>query len=552
LEFAANLPISLLSPAVTACAPRRPPRLHSLTSSMNNLTIGKRLGLGFAAVLALSLVTVLIALWRLETVAGATHAMMQEPLAKERLISDWYRNVYSGVRRTAATAKSSDPSLAAFFADDTAQSQKQAGELSAKIEALLRTDAERELFTRLQTRRKAFIAARDQVLKLKADGLADEANAAMTQVFTPAADAYMVQMSQLVEHQRKAIDRTALDIDALNASSTQLLVVLAVLCGAVGGLLAWRLTRGITTPLNEALNVARRVAAGDLTTPIRARGRDETGQLLGSLGDMQSSLSQMIAGIRQSSDSISTASSEIAAGNQDLSSRTEQAASNLQQTAASMEQLTGTVRQSADAASQANQLASSASSVATHGGEVVSQVVATMDEISRASRQIADIIGVIDGIAFQTNILALNAAVEAARAGEQGRGFAVVAAEVRSLAQRSAQAAREIKSLIGSSTEKVESGTQLVRDAGGTMNDIVTAVQRVTDIIGEITAAATEQSTGIGQVNSAVTDLDRATQQNAALVEEATAAAESLKQQAAHLTGMVSGFKLAPAGLHAA
>ena len=304
--------------------------------------------------------------------------------------------------------------------------------------------------------------------------------------------------------------------------------------------------RSIRRPLDEARKVVARIAGGDLSQPVPAGGRDEPAALMCELGRMQQSLARMVAQVRASSDSIGAASAEIASGNQDLSQRTEQAASNLQQTASSMEQITGTVRQSADSARQANQLASSAARVAARGGTVVSQVVTTMDEINASSKKIADIIGVIDGIAFQTNILALNAAVEAARAGEQGRGFAVVASEVRSLAQRSAQAAKEIKSLIGASVEKVDSGSRLVADAGQTMQEIVGSVQRVSDIIGEITAASAEQSDGIGQVSSAVTQLDRMTQQNAALVEQGAAAAESLKEQAVRLAGAVGTFKVDP------
>src|SRR5881392_671964 len=259
---------------------------------------------------------------------------------------------------------------------------------------------------------------------------------------------------------------------------------------------------------------------------------------------MQAALRHMVGQVRTSTDSISNASAEIATGNQDLSARTEQTAANLQQAASSMEQLTGTVRQSADSARQANQLATSAAEVAARGGQLVEEVVSTMDEINASSKKISDIIGVIDGIAFQTNILALNAAVEAARAGEQGRGFAVVAGEVRNLAQRSAEAAKEIKALIGASVDKVESGARLVADAGKTMQEIVGSVQRVTDIIGEITAASSEQSDGIGQVSTSVTQLDQMTQQNAALVEESTAAAESLKEQAVRLAKVVGTFRL--------
>jgi methyl-accepting chemotaxis protein len=304
----------------------------------------------------------------------------------------------------------------------------------------------------------------------------------------------------------------------------------------------------ILRPIGRANEVARAIASGDLTSEVDTDGHDESAELLRNLAAMQAQLRTLVGQVRNATDNISVSSAEIATGNADLSHRTEQAASNLQQTASSMEQLTGTVKQSADSARQANQLAASAAEVAQRGGHVVSQVVSTMDEITASSRKISDIIGVIDGIAFQTNILALNAAVEAARAGEQGRGFAVVASEVRSLAGRSAEAAREIKGLIGASVEKVETGSRLVADAGATMTEIVGSVQRVTDIIGEITSAASEQSDGIGQVNHAVSQLDQMTQQNAALVEQSAAAAESLKQQAVSLTQVVGTFRLgAPA-----
>jgi methyl-accepting chemotaxis protein len=300
------------------------------------------------------------------------------------------------------------------------------------------------------------------------------------------------------------------------------------------------------------VGVAQRVAAGDLTARIEVTHSDEAGQLLAALKQMNDSLVKVVGNVRLASDSIATGSSEIATGNQDLSQRTEQQASALEETAASMEELGSTVRQNADNAKQANQLALGASSVATKGGEVVNQVVETMKGINDSSKKISDIIGVIDGIAFQTNILALNAAVEAARAGEQGRGFAVVASEVRSLAQRSADAAKEIKGLIGASVEKVEGGTRLVTEAGKTMTEIVGSVQRVSDIIGEITAASAEQSDGIGQINGSVTQLDQMTQQNAALVEESAAAAESLREQAVRLAEVVSTFRLGtPAHPHA-
>ncbi|NKI93166.1 methyl-accepting chemotaxis protein [Rhizobacter sp. SG703] len=338
----------------------------------------------------------------------------------------------------------------------------------------------------------------------------------------------------------------SMDASATRSRRTSLLLAaLGLLAAAATVGVAWLMQRRIVGELSRAARVADQVADGKLAIDARTDRSDELGDLMRALDRMTRQLSRSLATVLESSSSIENASAEIATGNQDLSHRTEQAASNLQQTASSMEQLTGTVNQSADSARQANQLASSAAEVAARGGSVVAQVVSTMDEINASSRKIGDIIGVIDGIAFQTNILALNAAVEAARAGEQGRGFAVVASEVRSLAQRSAQAAKEIKGLIGASVERVEAGSRLVADAGQTMNEIVGSVQRVTDIISEITAAAAEQSAGIGQVNGSVTQLDQMTQQNAALVEESAAAAESLKDQAARLRSIVNNFQLA-------
>ncbi|MCW5654779.1 methyl-accepting chemotaxis protein [Hydrogenophaga sp.] len=320
--------------------------------------------------------------------------------------------------------------------------------------------------------------------------------------------------------------------------------LLAVATALLGLGLYVLVRRNVSQPLAELTSAVTTVAQGDLSRDFRSQRQDEIGRLVREVEAMRQRFLAMMRHLRSATDSINTASAEIATGNQDLSARTEQAASSLQETAASMEQLTSTVRQSADAARQANQLAASAAQIAVRGGEVVGQVVTTMDEINHSSKKISDIIGVIDGIAFQTNILALNAAVEAARAGEQGRGFAVVAGEVRNLAQRSAQAAKEIKGLIGASVDKVETGSRLVADAGQTMSEIVGSVQRVSDIIGEITAAAGEQSDGIGQVNVAVTQLDQMTQQNAALVEESAAAAESLKDQASRLAQVVQVFRL--------
>ena len=320
--------------------------------------------------------------------------------------------------------------------------------------------------------------------------------------------------------------------------------LLALAAVAIGVALFWLIRKMVSRPLHELTTAVTTVAQGDLSRGFTSNRSDEIGQLITEVEGMRQRFNGIVQQLRSATDSINVASQEIAAGNQDLSSRTEQAASNLEETAASMEELTSTVKNSADAARQANQLAASAAEVAARGGQVVGQVVSTMDEINHSSKKIADIIGVIDGIAFQTNILALNAAVEAARAGEQGRGFAVVAGEVRNLAQRSAEAAKEIKGLIGTSVDKVEVGSRLVADAGQTMEEIVGSVQRVSDIIGEITAAAGEQSEGIGQVNTAVNQLDQMTQQNAALVEQSAAAAQSLKDQAHRLAEVIRVFRV--------
>lgn len=366
---------------------------------------------------------------------------------------------------------------------------------------------------------------------------------------------YTGEATEAAKAEQKAIDKlVAFKVGAakaLNASNTKTAdssirstLVLAVIGVILAIGLGLFITRIITAPLQEAVNTARRVADGDLTSRVEVKHTDETGQLLTALKEMNENLVHIVGDVRTGADSIATATEQIAAGNADLSQRTEEQASALEETASSMEELTSTVKQNADNAQQANQLAISASGVAVKGGDVINRVVRTMESITESSRKISDIIGVIDGIAFQTNILALNAAVEAARAGEQGRGFAVVAAEVRSLAQRSAAAAKEIKTLIEDSVGKVQDGSRLVEEAGHTTQEIVTSIKRVTDIMAEISAASLEQSSGIEQVNTAITQMDDVTQQNAALVEEAAAAAESLEEQAQQMVQAVTRFKL--------
>ncbi|MGX9783104.1 methyl-accepting chemotaxis protein II [Janthinobacterium sp. MP5059B] len=511
---------------------------------LRNVSIGVRLGLGFAVILLFSMVITGISVWRLHDVAMATRTMMELPLAKERYISDWYAKIDSGVRRTTAIARSSDTTLGAYFAEEAKQSSVVSGELQKKIEALISSPEEKELFRLVSEQRKVYLDSRAQVSKLKADGQEAEAEKAFQGIFVPGSTKYLKVVNDMLQHQRASIDKTAREIDEVAKTSRNLLLTLAVLALGFGVVCAWLLTMGIVRPLRTAVDIARKVADGDLTAQIDASAKDETGQLLLALKDMNTSLLNIVSEVRTGTDSIATSSTEIAAGNQDLSSRTEEQAGSLEETASSMEELTSTVKQNADNARQANQLAASAAQVAVKGGEVVAQVVGTMESINASSNKIVDIISVIDGIAFQTNILALNAAVEAARAGEQGRGFAVVASEVRNLAQRSASAAKEIKTLIGASVEQVNAGSMLVAQAGSTMNDIVDSVQRVSDIITEITAASSEQSVGIDEINRAIGQMDAVTQQNAALVEESAAAAESMQHQAHNLAQVVSVFKL--------
>ncbi|MBI2749312.1 MAG: HAMP domain-containing protein, partial [Burkholderiales bacterium] len=358
-------------------------------------------------------------------------------------------------------------------------------------------------------------------------------------------EAYFDTLAKLMDLQVKLADESENAASQTKGSSAYLLIGVSIAAVVLGVTLALANTRSIVGPVQQAVEVSKMVANGDLSSAIDVRGGDEIAELMRSLQHMQESLARVVSTVRSGSESVAMASAEIAQGNNDLSARTEQQAAALEETSASMSELGSTVNQNADSARQANQLATSASSVAVQGGEVVGRVVETMKDINESSRKIADIISVIDGIAFQTNILALNAAVEAARAGEQGRGFAVVASEVRALAGRSAEAAKEIKTLITASVEKVEQGTRLVDQAGSTMTEVVSSIKRVTDIMGEISAASNEQSLGVGQVGEAIGQMDQATQQNAALVEEMAAAASSMKHQAQELVQTVAVFKLA-------
>ena len=510
----------------------------------SNLKVGARLGLGFSAVLLLVVVVVGFSLGRLQLMHADSNLTLNDRYPKVAAV-----NVI-GAKISVITQAMRD-GLLATDRDDIAkelvridEAKKVVVERLAFLDKSIESPKGRELLAALTAARSKYVIAQDLFIKRMAEGRSEEAKNLLLLDIKPLQTGYFQALEQMAQYQTTLMQESGKEVVTAYESSVVWLLVLAAGAILLGAFVAWAITRSITVPLNEAVKIAQTVANGDLSSNIVGHSKDETGRLLQALKDMNANLQKIVSEVRSGTDTIATASSEIAAGNLDLSSRTEQQASSLEETASSMEELTSTVKQNADNARQANGLAATASDVARKGGAVVAEVVGTMGSINESSRKIVDIIAVIDGIAFQTNILALNAAVEAARAGEQGRGFAVVATEVRSLAQRSAAAAKEIKALIGDSVEKVETGAKLVNQAGTTMDEIVESVKRVTDIMGEISAASQEQTAGIEQINQAITQMDEVTQQNAALVEQAAAAAESLQDQAANLSQVVSVFKL--------
>jgi len=513
------------------------------------LNIGQRLIAGFASVLVLAIVVGSFAVSRLAQVNDDTTDIATNWLVATRMLGEFKTQVSILRRAEASSLLSGRPEVIAVQARRIEATKARADESWKAYLATVELPEERAIASGIEATRDRYYVALGRSMAIAADAATpeghDKAVADYEGESKASFDALFASVAHAVEFQAKGADRAYKSSQDTYANARLAIVGLLAAAALVGALMAWVITRSIVRPLAGAVRVAEAVAEGNLASAIMAAGADEVGQLLRALHRMNDSLVAIVSRVRNSADSIATGSSQIAAGNTDLSQRTEEQASNLQQTAASMEQLTATVKHNADTARAATQIANGATAAASAGGRVVGQVVTTMEEIVQSSRKVVDIIGVIDGIAFQTNILALNAAVEAARAGEQGRGFAVVAGEVRSLAQRSSEAARQIKTLIGASVEKVESGTHLVDEAGRSMADIVSQVRRVNDLIGEISAASLEQSTGIGQIGDAVNQLDQVTQQNAALVEESAAAAESLKVQAAQLAQAVSVFRLA-------
>ncbi|VVD83312.1 methyl-accepting chemotaxis protein [Pandoraea horticolens] len=515
-----------------------------------DLKIRTRLSIGFGTLLVLLLSMLVIALVRFVAIERANEELLTRAWAKADAAHRIDAMVRGNARRLIEAIVTTDATQRNAFNERIDANLARIAKAQEVLDKYVTSGKGKQLLNAVRQHNDTFLKARGSVISALNASQRDTALRIAQQDALPALDAMQAEAVELVTLQQKIVDETGAATSADIVFAKWLLATLGAAATVAGIVAAWSVTRSITRPLARAVEVAERVAQGDLSSRIDVTSRDETGQLMAALKHMNESLDQIVRRVRSGTAAIASASGQLLSGNTNLSARTEEQAASLEETASSMEQLTATVRQNADNARQARQLASNASDIAGEGGRVVERAVTSMQEIAASSTKINDIIGVIDGIAFQTNILALNAAVEAARAGEQGRGFAVVAGEVRTLAQRSAAAAKEIKTLIETSVGKVEDGSAQVRDAGRTMTEIVQAVQRVTDIMGEISAASNEQSGGIEQVNTAVMQMDQVTQQNAALVEEATAAAGSLEDQARQLREAVAVFRLSDGGAY--
>ena len=508
--------------------------------------LGRRLLATFVTVLLLTLAGSAIGVWSLRSVDAATRQAIENNVATERLVADAYRLQAINAERYKAMALSSEPEVGEILSADIERTQTHYRELMDQLATRLQTPAEQALLTGTHEKAQDFQAAVKELVAARDFGLTERIRKVFTERFEPSAAALLGSLQQLAQSQRDAIDAAGAQIAQ---SSQRAQVALTLFCATalrLGSVLTWWLVRSISRPIGAANATAQRVSSLDLRENIEGHNRDEAGQLLLSLNTMQEALRTLVRQVRQSAQSVRLAAHEIAQGNADLSERTEGTASSLQQTAAALEQVTQRLHQSTETAARAEHMASQASAVATEGGNAMAQVVHTMQNIQQSSRKVEEVTGVIDSIAFQTNILALNAAVEAARAGEQGRGFAVVAAEVRQLAMRAGEAAREIKGLIATSAQNVETGTALVNGAGHTMDQIVESIRNVASMISDISSTTLSQTRDINDINTAVARLDQMTQQNSALVEESAAASEGLRHQANELTHLISQFVLPP------
>ena len=506
--------------------------------------LGRRLLATFVAVLLLTLAGSAIGVWSLRSVDAATRQAIENNVATERLVADAYRLQAINTERYKAMALSSEPEVGEILSADIERTQTHYRELMDQLATRLQTPAEQALLTGTHDKAQDFQAAVKELVTARDFGLTERIRKVFTERFEPSAAALLGSLQQLAQSQRDAIDAAGAQIAQ---SSQRAQVALTLFCATallLGSVLTWWLVRSISRPIGTANATAQRVSSLDLRENIEGHNRDEAGQLLLSLNTMQQALRTLVMQVRQSAQSVRLAAHEIAQGNADLSERTEGTASSLQQTAAALEQVTQRLHQSTETAARAEHMANHASAVATEGGNAMAQVVHTMQNIQQSSRKVEEVTGVIDSIAFQTNILALNAAVEAARAGEQGRGFAVVAAEVRQLAMRAGEAAREIKGLIATSAQNVETGTALVNGAGHTMGQIVESIRNVASMISDISTTTLSQTRDINDINTAVARLDQMTQQNSALVEESAAASEGLRHQANDLTHLISQFVL--------
>jgi methyl-accepting chemotaxis protein len=512
-----------------------------------DLKIATRLSIGFGGVLLLLTLIVGVGMIRLSNLNDSVQLLVTDRIPKLNIANAWVIQLSESARHMRNMLIVTDDKEIKKEIEKVYENKKLRQEYMEQLEKICIGSEGKALLQTTIDAGAPYVAHEDEYLKLIAAGDLSTAKDVLLEKTRPEQLVYIAAIDKFIDFQKQAVAKLGEAAEDQNKGARTLIMSLGLLAILLGSIGAWIIARGLVKQLggepNDAAEIAGRIADGDLTVTVNTKADDHS-SLMFAMKTMRDNLINIVSQVRIGTDTIATASSEIASGNLDLSSRTEQQAASLEETASSMEEMTSTVKQNADNARQANQLAVSASEVAVKGGAVVSQMVGTMGAINESSKKIVDIIGVIDGIAFQTNILALNAAVEAARAGEQGRGFAVVAAEVRNLAQRSAGAAKEIKALIGDSVEKVDAGARLVDQAGATMDEVVASVRRVTDIIGEITAASHEQSSGIEQINLAITQMDEVTQQNAALVEEAAAAAGSLQDQAENLVKTVSVFKV--------